>query len=59
MGRLGLAAGFAGARRGAPAWTDLEPQRRKAAGDVSPAGRKRRGREPRRARYRFSTLGFI
>lgn len=45
MGRLGPAAGFAGARRGAPGWTHLEPLGRKAAGDVSRAGRKRRGRE--------------
>lgn len=57
VGRLEPAAGFAGARRGAPGWTDLEPLRRKAAGDVSPAGRKGRGRE--QGVRRFATLRFI
>lgn len=57
VGRLGPAAGFAGARRGAPGRAELDPQRRKA-------GRGRvccwaEGAGVRRARYRFCTLDFI
>lgn len=45
-GKARGAVGAGGRLRGrAPGWTHLEPLRRKAAGDVSPAGRKRRGRE--------------
>lgn len=46
MGRLGQAAGFAGARRGAPSGTDLDPRRRQAGrGRVS---RRAEGAEARR-----------
>ena len=51
VARLGLAAGFAGARPGAPGGTDLDPLRRKAGrGRVS---RRAEGAGARRAHCRF------